>query len=290
VTTIDAHHHLWRYRADEYSWMGPGMEALKRDHLVADLAPLARAAGVTGTVAVQARRLEVETPWLLAIADAEPLVRGVVGWVDPEAPDVAERVAHHARHPALVGFREVLHDLPDVDYATSPGHLRLVEAVGRADLAYDLLLRPAHLPAAIRLVDRFPAVRFVVDHVAKPVLRGPDAAADGPARAAWRAGLRALAERPNVACKLSGVLTEADWASWTVAQAVPVLEDALEAFGPERCMIGSDWPVCTLAAPYGTTLQLAFDVVDRLTDTERAQVRGGTATTWYRLPPMEEQP
>lgn len=280
---IDAHHHLWRYDPLAHDWMTAAMGVLRRDFTMDDLAPLARAAGVRGTVAVQARRTEDETRFLLAAAAAHPLVLGVVGWADAHGDRLEETVEAFARDPRLVGLREVLHDMPDVDYATSAAHRRLVAAAARADLAYDLLLRPEHLEAATRLVDEFPGVRFVVDHIAKPPR---DATAGGPVderRALWSRGIRALAERPNVACKLSGLLTEGDWGRWRADDVVPFLDLVLDAFGPRRCLVGSDWPVCTLAAGYGEAMGLVADYVATWSEDERAAVLEGSARSWYRL-------
>ncbi len=287
MTTIDAHQHFWVYDDEAYGWMTDAMDALRRDHLPADLAPLLDAAGVDATVAVQARRLEVETDWLLQLADAHPRIVGVVGWIDAASPLLEATLERWAAHARLVGLREVIHDMPDPDFATSPEHARAVAAAGRHGLAYDLLLRPAHLPAAIRLVDALPDQRFVVDHIAKPDLRRVPDLRRGPDRragnAAWEAGIRRLAERPHVACKLSGLLTEADWHDWRAEDATPYLDTVLDAFGPDRCMIGSDWPVCTLAAPYRATMGLLTDYAARLAPHERRALLGATAWTWYRL-------
>jgi len=281
MTTIDAHQHFWVYDEPAYGWMTEGMDALRRDHLPADLAPQLDAAGVDATVAVQARRLEVETEWLLALADVHPRIAGVVGWIDIGSPALEATLERWSAHPRLVGLRELIHDMPDPEFATSPAHARAVAAIGRHGLAYDLLLRPAHLPAATRLVDALSDQRFVVDHIAKPDLRrGADRRG---ANAAWAAGIRRLAERPHVACKLSGLLTEADWDDWRAADVTPYLDTVLEAFGADRCMIGSDWPVCTLAAPYGVTIGLLTDYAAGLSPHERRALLGATARTWYRL-------
>lgn len=280
---IDAHHHLWRYDPVELSWMTPEMGVIQRDFTVADLDPLARAAGVVGTVAVQARRTEDETRRLLEVAAAHRLVLGVVGWADAAGERLDEVVEGFARDPGFVGLREVLHDMPSVHYATSAEHRRLVAAAARVDVAYDLLVRPEHLAAATSLVDGFPDVRFVVDHIGKPPR---DATAGGPLakrRVLWRRGMRALAERPNVACKLSGLLTEGNWRRWRADEVVPFLDVVLEAFGPRRCMVGSDWPVCTLAAPYGEAMGLVTDFACRLSDGECEAVLESTARSWYRL-------
>ena len=285
---IDAHHHLWRYDPVELDWMTPEMGVLARDFTAAELEELGRAVGVVGTVAVQARRKVDETTRLLAIADAHPSILGVVGWADARDPHLEATVERFAQHPRFVGLREVLHDMPDTDHATSPEHRRLVAAAAAVGAAYDLLVRPEHLPAATALVDAFPEVRFVVDHIGKPPR---DASAGEPVaerRARWAAGMRALAERPNVACKLSGLLTEGDWRRWHPDQVAPFLDVVVAAFGPTRCMVGSDWPVCTLAASYADNLGLVARYAAALAPDERRAVLEGTARAWYRLDQGED--
>lgn len=282
IPSIDSHQHFWAYNDLEYPWMGPGMERLKRDHLPPDLLPKLAAADVHGTVAVQARRTERETEWLLELADLHPFILGVVGWVDFASADLdatLERLAGHAR---LVGIRELIHDNPDEAYATSVEHVRGVRSVGAHGLACDLLLRPTHLPAATMLVDRFPDYRFVVDHIAKPDMRR-GWRQDDPDVQRWAGGIRRLAERPHVACKLSGMVTEADWAAWTPDAIAPFAEVVLEAFGADRVMMGTDWPVCTVAADYGATVELARQLTRRLSPSERTAVFGGTAQRFYGL-------
>lgn len=285
---IDAHHHLWRYDPLELDWMTPAMGVLARDFAIEELEGLARDVGVVGTVAVQARRTVDETARLLAIAADHPLILGVVGWADAHDADLEATVEGFAHDARFVGLREVLHDLPDVDFASSAAHRRLVAAAARVDAAYDLLVRPEHLPASTVLVDAFPSVRFVIDHVGKPPR---DASAGGPVaerRRRWASGMRALAERPNVACKLSGLLTEGDWRRWDADDVGPFLDVVLDAFGPGRCMVGSDWPVCTLAASYAENLGLVDRHTSALSPDERHAVREGTARSWYRLDRRED--
>ena len=285
---IDAHQHFWSYDPAAQDWMTSDMDVLRRDFLPADLAPLLHGAGVSGTVAVQARRAEVETTWLCELADEHPFVLGVVGWVDMAAPGLEARLETFAAHPRLVGMREVLHDLPDPDHAATPAHVRAVAAIGRAGLVYDLLVRTEQLPAATRLVDACPDGRFVVDHLAKPPRRGePVPTAASLREGAWGRRLRALAERPHVACKLSGLVTEVEWTAWRRHDATPYLDLVVEAFGPERCMIGSDWPVCTLAASYGEAIGLVAGYAARFSDDERRAMVETTARTWYGLDPRE---
>lgn len=277
---IDAHQHFWNYTAHaaDYVWMGEQEGALRRDFLPDDLAPHLRAAGFEGTVAVQARELVRETDFLLEWADLRPWILGVVGWIDLCDPAAERLIERYAAHPKLKGLRLLIHDRPDPDFAVSPAHVRGIGWLARHGLAYDLLLKPPHLAAAIRLADRFPNQRFVVDHLAKP-------AVTGGLPSPWREEIRELARRPNVWCKVSGLVTLADWSRWTPAQFTPVLDHAYEAFGPGRLMIGSDWPVCTCAATYERTMQVALDWSARLSSAERSAILGETAAEFYHLSP-----
>lgn len=275
--TIDAHQHFWRYNPAEHTWMTEAQGRLKHDHLPADLAPLMASAGVTGTIAVQARRTLHETEWLLQLASQTTFILGVVGWFDLASPKLEEDIERFAADPRLVGGRELIHDMPAVDYALSREHRRGIEALRRAGLAYDLLIRPQHLQAATALVDAFPTQRFVIDHLAKPDVRSGTLSP-------WSERLGEIARRENVYCKLSGLVTEADWDSWEPADLVPYIDVALEAFGADRVMFGSDWPVCTCAASYATTVALVEDTIRSLSADEKAAVMGGNAARFYGLP------
>lgn len=273
---IDTHHHLWRFVPHEYPWMSDRQAVLARDHLPAELEPLMAEAGVVGTVVVQARRTLAETEWLLALAADHPFILGVVGWVDFTSPRLEADLERLAIDPALVGVRELIHDMPDLDYAVSPVHRAGVRAAGRHGLVYDLLLRPQHLRAATALVDALPAQRFVVDHAAKPAI------ARGELRP-WARDLADLARREHVCCKLSGLVTEADWNAQPDAAFLPYADTVLEAFGPGRVMVGSDWPVCTCARDYVATMDLARRLVARLSHDEQRQVLAQTGKEWYGL-------
>lgn len=273
---LDAHQHFWAYNEREYGWMSDDMDVLRTDHLPEHLEPLLAASGVHGTIAVQARRSLNETAWLLELAHKHDFIRGVVGWVDMASPKLEEDLERFAADPALVGVRELIHDMTDPMYALSDQHVQGVGLLASHGLAYDLLVRPQHLPAATRLVDRFPEQRFVVDHAGKPAIA---AGLMEP----WAEDLARLAERPNVTCKLSGLVTEADWYAWEARQIKPYLDHVLAVFGPERVMIGSDWPVCTCAADYRDTMALVLGVADELTSVERAAVLGGTCARIYDL-------
>lgn len=277
---IDAHVHFWRYDPAEYAWIDGAMGPLKRDFLPEQLAPEAARAGLDGVVAVQARQTPEETAWLLELASRHSFVRGVVGWVDLRSPDARDRLAAAAANPRLVGVRHIVQDEPDERFLLRPDFLRGVAWLGELDLAYDVLVYPRHLPVVLEFVRRFPAQRFVLDHLAKPDIR--QGALD-----AWSRDLRALAACPNVLAKLSGLATEADWAAWNADQIRPFLDVAFECFGASRLLIGSDWPVCTLAGDYSRVMGVVMDYVAGRPEAERAAVLGGNATRFWRL---EETP
>jgi L-fuconolactonase len=273
---IDAHQHFWRYAPADYPWIGAGMERLARDYLPADLAAVARPAGIAGSVAVQARQSLAESRWLLTLAAAEPFIRGVVGWVDLRSPRVAEDLAPLAADPRFVGVRHVVQDEPDPRFVLGAEFVRGLRHLAPLGLAYDLLLYPHQLPAAVELADLLPEQSFILDHLAKPRVEAGELEP-------WRRDVTALARRPNVCCKLSGLVTEAAWRGWRRSDFTPYLEVAVAAFGPERLMFGSDWPVCLLAAEYADVAGIVGDFVGRLSAAEQAAIRGGTAARWYRL-------
>ena len=273
---IDSHQHFWRYSPQEYPWIGRGMEILARDYLPADLAAVAAVSGVGRTVAVQARQSLEETRWLLSLADEHPLIAGVVGWVDLRGQGVAAELARFADHPRLVGVRHVVQDEPDPRFLVGEAFVRGVRELVRFGLTYDLLVYPRQLPAAVELAGLLPEQPFVLDHVAKPAIKAGEI--DG-----WRRDIRLLASRPNVCCKVSGLVTEAAWRRWQRADFTPYLETVLEAFGPERLMFGSDWPVCLLSADYREVVGIVEDLFARLSGHERAAVWGGTAARFYGL-------
>ncbi len=273
---IDAHQHFWRYRPETHPWITASMAPLRRDFLPADLQPLLAAAGFDACVAVQAQQNVAETEWLLQLADAHPFIRGVVGWVDLCAATVAGEVRRLAAHPRLRGVRHIVQDEPDDRFLLRPEFVRGIAALAPFDLTYDILIYARQLPAAIELVRRFPAQRFVVDHIAKPEIR---ARRIEP----WRRDLAALAASANVACKLSGMVTEAHWQAWKPADFTAYLDVVLECFGAERLMIGSDWPVCTLAGSYADVIAIVADHIRRLTLGEGDAIRGANAARIYGL-------
>jgi L-fuconolactonase len=274
---VDAHQHFWRYSAAEHPWIDDGMAALRRDFLPGDLLPELGASGIDRTIAVQVRQSLDETRWLLELAAEHPFVAGVVGWVDLQSGRVADDLAALATDRRLVGIRHVVQSEPDDNFMLRPDVCRGLRALGALDLAYDILIYPRHLPVAAELVSRFDGQRFVLDHAAKPDIRRG-------AIAEWARDLRRLAEAPNVSCKLSGLVTEADWDTWTPGALRPYLDVAFECFGPDRLIAGSDWPVCTLAAGYGRTMSVVNDYLAPRPAAERDAVLGGNAMRVWRLP------
>jgi L-fuconolactonase len=272
---VDAHHHLWDPATADYPWMGEEMAAIRRRFGPEDLAPLLTRRGVEATVVVQARSSVEETRDLLATAAEVPWLAGVVGWVDLTAPNLADILAE-LRGGLLVGVRHQAQDEPDPAWLLRPEVERGIDALEREDLSFDLLVRTRELPAALELARRHPGVRFVVDHLAKPPLHGGD-------MTSWAEGLAALAALPNVTCKLSGIVTETDWNAWRRDDLLPPLRHAIDCFGPDRSMFGSDWPVCLLAADYDAVLDLLLVALGDLGARERAAVLGGTASRVYRL-------
>jgi L-fuconolactonase len=271
---IDSHQHFWHYDPAQHVWMTDAMAALRRDYLPGELAPQLQTAGFEGTVAVQARQVIEETEWLLALADRQPSIQGVVGWVDLCSAELGAQLERFAPHPKLVGVRHVVHDEPDDGFMLRPDFKRGIARLAEFELGYDLLLFPRHLENAVTLVDAFEDQLFVLDHIGKPPIR------DGRL-APWQQDLERLAERPNVFCKLSGIVTEAKWGEWRPADLRPYLDVVLDAFGPERLMIGSDWPVCTLSADYRSTMGLVVDYVSALSPDARAGILGGNCARFY---------
>lgn len=275
---IDAHHHVWDLSVRDQEWTA-GMPVLRRSFGFAELQPHLDSHGIDATVLVQTVTVAEETAELLALAALTPSIAGVVGWVDLTAPDVADRLAALRAVPGgdlLVAVRHQVQSEPDPRWLARPDVLRGLEAVAAADLAYDLLVVPGQLPAAIEAVAAVPGLRFVLDHAAKPAI------ASGRLEP-WRGHVRELARHPQVSVKLSGLVTEADVEAWTVKDLRPYADTLLESFGPARTMYGSDWPVCLLAAGYDEVIRAAEDLTAALSAAERADVFGGTACRAYRL-------
>jgi len=270
---LDAHQHFWSYDAAQYPWIPPG-SPLHRSWLPADLAALQRPLGFDGSIAVQARQVIEESDWLLGLADQHETVKGVVGWVDLRSDRVEADLERLAQHPKFVGVRHVVQEEPDDAFMLGPDFQRGISKLAAYGLTYDILIFPKQLEAAIRLAENFPAQPFVLDHIAKPPIK------DGTIEP-WAPQLRRLAQLPNVHCKVSGMLTEADHQAWRAEQFRPYLDVVFEAFGPSRLMYGSDWPVCLFAGSYEQAYRLVDDYTRGLTAAERAGLFGGNAAAFY---------
>ena len=252
------------------------MGTLRRDFFPADARREMQRASVDACVAVQARQTLEETEWLLALADANPFVAGVIGWIDLQADDAADQLARFAARPKLVGIRHIVQSEPDDRFMLRSAFRRGIALLEDVDLTYDILIYPKHLSVAADLVARFDRQRFVLDHLAKPDIRR------GEIRE-WERGLRELAKFPLVHCKVSGLVTEADWTRWTTEDIRPYLDIAFDCFGPQRLLAGSDWPVCTVASDYARTIALLDDYMASRSVAERDAVMGGNAARLWRL-------
>jgi len=274
---IDAHHHMWKYSAAEYGWITPEMRAIRRDFLPQDLEPLMHHFDIDGTVAVQARGTLEETNWLLDLADKHSVIRGAVGWVPlTDGARVKPVLEKLAGRPKLCGVRHVVQDEPDANFILRPDFNQGVAALREFKLRYDILIFERHLPAAIQFVDRHPNQIFILDHVAKPRIK------DG-ILAPWDRNMRELAKRPNVYCKLSGMVTEADPHHWTPAGLQPYIDVVLAAFGPRRLMYGSDWPVMLLAGDYERWYRTVTVAIGKLSKSEQDRIMGETAREAYGI-------
>jgi L-fuconolactonase len=273
---LDSHQHFWHYSPTEHTWMTDRMTVLKRDFFPQDLEPVLRSIQFDGCISVQARQNLEETRWLLELAEEYSFIKGVVGWVDLQSQQLPAQLQRFARHPKLVGVRHVVHDEPDDDFMLRDAFRRGIAKLRDFDLTYDLLLFPRHLPVAVGLVEQFPHQPFVLDHIAKPAIAE---AAVSP----WQEDLRRLAEFPNVFCKLSGMVTEAKWKQWQPGDFHRFIEVVLEAFGANRLMIGSDWPVCTLSGEYGAVMKIVIDYVKKLEPEDQAGILGENCAQFYGI-------
>lgn len=275
--TIDAHHHLWKYSAAEYGWINPEMRAIRRDFLPEELEKLMHHFGIEGTVAVQARQTLEETAWLLELARKHAVMRGVVGWVPlTEGAGVKRHLERFAGDKRLRGVRHVIHDEADPRYILREDFNAGVGSLREFGLRYDILIFEKHLPAAIEFVDRHPNQVFILDHVAKPRIKER-------VMSPWDRNMLEIAKRPNVYCKVSGMVTEADPKRWTPADLQPYIDVVLRAFGPKRLMYGSDWPVMLLAGEYVRWYDVVTNAISKLSKAEQERIMGGTAIEAYGL-------
>jgi L-fuconolactonase len=276
MATIDAHQHFWHFDPVRDAWITDDMAAIQRDFLPPDLEPLLQEHGIEGCVAVQASQTEAETDFLLELATKYPFIKGVVGWVDLRAVNIHERLAHYRRFDQLKGFRHVLQGEADRAFMLRPEFRRGLAALDLHGFTYDLLILPDQLGYAAELAAAFPTQPLVLDHLAKPFIKTGEIEP-------WRRDVKALAAHENVWCKVSGLVTEADWQHGQAADFRPYLDAAFEAFGPRRLMFGSDWPVCNLAGGYGRARGLLADYLLAFPPDEQRQFWGDNAVSFYDL-------
>jgi L-fuconolactonase len=273
---IDSHQHFWHYNPLQHTWMTAGMDVLKKDFLPHDLAPLLEANSIAGTIAVQARQSREETDWLLALAGGNEFIKGVVGWVDLRSPKVHDELMLFSGNRKLVGVRHVVHDEADDDFMMQPAFVNGIASLEAFNLTYDLLLFPKHIPVALKLVELFPEQPFVVDHIAKPFIKNR-------VFSPWKEDLIELAKHPNVYCKLSGMVTEAVWKNWKAGDFDAYLDIVTEAFGTDRIMMGSDWPVCALSADYSSAVNVVINYVGQFPAATQEAILGCNCMKFYKL-------
>ncbi len=277
ATVIDAHQHFWKFDPVRDSWITDEMAVIQKDFLPADLKPVLEAAGVNGCVLVQVDQSEDENEFQLAIAEKFDFVRGVVGWVDLQSPAVEERLEHYRRFPKMKGFRHILQGEKDRALMLKPAFKKGIGLLRKFGFTYDILIFPDQLGYTRDFVEAFPDQPFVIDHIAKPHIREKKLTAE------WQSAIRAVAAHKQVYCKISGMVTEADWKHWKAADLRPYLDTVVEAFGTERIMFGSDWPVCLVAASYKEVIGLVHDYFSSFSKGEQDSFFGGNAITFYNL-------
>jgi len=271
---IDAHQHFWEYVKDEYSWISDSMIGIRRDFLPVDFQKELLDLGFDGSIAVQARQTEQETEWLLSLSEQNDFILGVVGWVDLRDRNVNEVLAAYSRHSKFVGLRHVVHDEVDDSFMLQKDFLRGLSYLSELNLTYDFLLYPQHLPIAIEVARMLPEQRFVVDHIAKPLIKEKQ-------MEPWATNIKELARLSNVYCKLSGMVTEANWEWWTPNDFFPYLDVVIDAFGTDRVMIGSDWPVCLLGGSYEEVMSIVYEYIDSFSKSEKAAILGSNCRNFY---------
>jgi L-fuconolactonase len=273
---IDAHHHLWRFNDAEFVWIDDSMAVLRRDFLVNELMRELESVAIDGTVAVQARETIEETDWLLECARLSPVIWGVVGWAPLASDELPKILDRFGENQKLVGYREIVQGKPD-GYLLQPSFNRGIRELTDRGVSYDILIHERQLAEVTRFVDQHPYQRFVLDHAAKPRISKNELEP-------WKMNLRELAKRPNVLCKISGLVTEADWQSWNLEALRPYLDACVEAFGPQRLMAGSDWPVCLVASSYSRWWDVLARYFVDFSESETRRIFGENAVVFYRLP------
>jgi L-fuconolactonase len=273
---IDSHQHFWKFDPVRDSWIGDSMSVIQRDFMPEDLKPILEKHGIDGCVSVQADQSEAETSFLLSLADQHNFIKGVVGWIDLCAPDIGKNIEHYAGVKKLKGFRHVLQGEADRALMLSPQFMNGIKMLKRHDFTYDILVFPDQLGYTFQFVKTFDGTKLVIDHIAKPDIKNKNIDK-------WEKGIRNIAQYPNVYCKVSGMITEADWYNWVLSDFKPYLDVIFEAFGPKRVMFGSDWPVCNVAGGYQQMLSVVKNYTSTLTADEQAGFWGQNAVEFYNL-------
>ena len=273
---IDTHHHFWRYNVAEYGWISKGMKKIRWDFMPADLKKTIDRAGVKAVISIQARQNLEETDWLLSLSSVNDFIYGIVGWLPLTDPDIEAILERYSENKNLKGIRHILQDEPDPNYMLRGDFNRGIRLLSGFNLIYEILICERHLPQAIIFVDKHPNQLFVLDHIAKPLIRKN-------VLSPWKENLAELARRENVSCKISGLVTEADYHHWDEHQLRPYLEIVLDSFGPSRLMFGSDWPVCLLACSYGQWVEIIHRFIASLSPGEQKQIWENNARNVYNL-------
>jgi len=273
---IDSHHHYWQYNPVEYNWIDDSMKVIRSDFLPEKLGKTIREAGIDGVISVHARQSVQETDWLLDLAYENLFIKGVVGWLPLSQDDIEVFLIKYSGEKLLKGVRHVVQGEPDPEFLLRSDFNRGISLLKKYSLVYDILVVERQLPSTIRFVDLHPDQPFVLDHIAKPLIRSNELSP-------WKQNIRELAQRENVSCKLSGMVTEADFNHWTPAQLLPYFDVIVEAFGPDRLMFGSDWPVCLVGTSYKGWADLVRQNISSFSLSEQANIMGGNAVRIYNL-------
>jgi L-fuconolactonase len=273
---IDAHQHFWEYDSSIHDWISDDMQTLKRDFMPPTLKRRMNREDIDGCVAIQADQTEQETEFLLHLAEKYDFIKGVVGWLDLQANDIEEKLNQYHQNRWLKGLRHTVQDEPDDRFLLRPDFLRGMKMLQSFDLTYDILIYARHLPVAIEFASKFPNQKFVVNHIAKPDIKHGKIDE-------WKNGICILSDHPNMYCKVSGMVTEANWGNWKSSDFTPYLDVIFEAFGPERIMFGSDWPVCTLAASYGQVLHILKEYIQYYSHGKRKKIMRENAQEFYDI-------
>lgn len=274
--TIDAHQHFWKYEPEKHAWIDDDMSNIRRDYLPSDLQKIYTENGIDGCIAVQADQTLAETDFLLDLAENNNFIKGVVGWADLRAENVEEALEKYASHKKLIGWRHIVQAEADPNFLLRPDFVRGISYLEKHGYTYDILVFPHQLGAVLEFVKQFPDQKFVIDHMAKPYIK--DGFYEG-----WALLMKAIAEYENVYCKVSGLITEAEYTSWTLEQLHPYLHHVLEIFGSERLMYGSDWPVCLVAGSFPEVKKIVTDFISTLGQNDQNMIMGENAVAFYRL-------